>query len=123
MTGWPYTNHAGGQLRRSAVNRSLTPKRRSRVIENDEYAAFIRRAICAYSARVVTGDIDAITAMAAIAADFDTALHQAITGLRSLGYSWTEIAARLGVTRQAAQQHWGGGKLTPGNQRRGGDAA
>ena len=24
------------------------------------------------------------------------------------GYSWAEIAARLGVTRQAAQQRWGG---------------
>ena len=25
----------------------------------------------------------------------------------SFGYSWADIAARLGVTRQAAQQRWG----------------
>jgi predicted transcriptional regulator len=29
-----------------------------------------------------------------------------VIGLRRAGYSWAEIAARLGVTRQAAQQHW-----------------
>jgi hypothetical protein len=33
--------------RRSSVNRSLTPKRRNRVTENDEYAAFLTRALLA----------------------------------------------------------------------------
>ena len=50
---------------RSAVNKSLTPKRPRRVVENDEYAAFLRRVIRAYSRRVAAGDIDAITDMAA----------------------------------------------------------
>jgi hypothetical protein len=27
--------------------------------------------------------------------------------LRAAGYSWAEIGARLGITRQAAQQRWG----------------
>ena len=97
---------------RSGVNTSLTPNRRKRsrrYVENDDYAAFLRRAIRAYSRRVAIGDIDAITEMAALAADFDTALRDAITGLRaSHGYSWAEIAARLGITRQGAQQRWGG---------------
>ena len=35
------------------------------------------------------------------------AISQAVAGLHQAGYSWTEIAARLGVTRQAAQQRWG----------------
>lgn len=89
------------------VNYSLTLKRRRRPVENDEYAAFVRRAIRVYTARVATGDIDALTTMAAIAADFDTAIGQAITGLRGSGYSWADIAVRVGVTRQAAQQRWG----------------
>jgi hypothetical protein len=88
------------------VNTPLTPKRRSRVIENDDYAAFVRRVIRAYSRRVAAGDIEAITGMAALAADFDDAIGQAITGLRSFGYSWADIAARLGITRQGAQQRW-----------------
>jgi DNA-directed RNA polymerase specialized sigma24 family protein len=93
---------------RSSVNRSLTSKRRNRLIENDEYAAFVRRVIRAYSRRVAQGDIDAITDMAAASAELDTAIRQAVTGLRAKGYSWADIATRLGVTRQAAQQRWGG---------------
>ena len=92
----------------SSVNRPLTAKRRSRVVENDEYAAFARRVIAAYSRRVAGGDIEAITAMTALADDLDDAIRQAITGLRASGYSWADIAARLGITRQGAQQRWGG---------------
>ena len=92
----------------SAVNKSLTPNRPRRVVENDEYAAFLRRVIRAYSRRVAAGDIEAITVMAATADHMDAAIRDAITGLRSVGYSWADIALRLGVTRQAAQQRWGG---------------
>jgi len=94
--------------RDSGVNTSLTPKRRSRVVENDEYAAFVRRVIAAYSRRVADGDIEAITTMAHLADHLDAAIRQAITGLRQYGYSWADIALRLGITRQGAQQRWGG---------------
>jgi ribosomal protein S20 len=92
----------------SAVKNSLTPNRRRRAVENDEYAAFVHRVIRAYSRRVAAGDIEAITYMAATAREIDTAIRDAITGLRATGYSWADIALRLGVTRQAAQQRWGG---------------
>src|SRR5215470_19743945 len=91
-----------------SVNRSLTLKRSRRVVENDEYAAFLRRVIRAYSRRVGSGDIDAIAEMAALADHLDAAIGDAITGLRAIGYSWADIALRLGVTRQAVQQRWGG---------------
>ena len=96
--------------RRSRVNRSLTPKRRKRVTENDEYAAFVRRAIRAYSRRVGSGDIDALADMTRLAAHLDQAITDAVTSLRTGpgGYSWADIALRLGITRQAAQQRWGG---------------
>lgn len=92
---------------RSAVNQRLTPKRRRRHVENDNYAAFLRRVIRAYSRRVAAGDIDAITNMAAMSEEIDAAIRQAIVGLRRSGYSWADIAARLGITRQGAQQRWG----------------
>jgi hypothetical protein len=88
------------------VNSALTLKRRRQVVENDEYAAFVRRVLAAYSRRVAAGDIEAIADMANIARDIDTALRHAIAGLRAYGYSWADIAARLGVTRQGAQQRW-----------------
>ncbi len=94
--------------RRSGVNRSLTAKRRKRVTENDEYAAFLTRALRAYSRRVAAGDIDALAAMATLATDLDHAMTKAITELRArYGYSWADIGTRLGITRQAAQQRWG----------------
>ena len=94
---------------RSAVNRALTPRPRRRATENDEYAAFARRVLRAWARRVAAGDIDAITDMAAAVGELEDAMRQAVAGLRRKEYSWAEIAARLGVTRQAAQQRWGGG--------------
>ena len=99
---------AAPAVRPLGVNISLTPKRPRRVVENDEYAAFARRVIAAYSRRVASGDIDAIAEMAALADHLDAAIGDAITGLRAIGYSWADIALRLGVTRQAVQQRWGG---------------
>jgi hypothetical protein len=94
--------------RRSSVNRSLTAKRRRRVVENDDYAAFIQRVIRAYSRRIASGDIDALTGMANLSGDLDHAIAEAITALRTRhGYSWADIGHRLGITRQAAQQRWG----------------
>jgi hypothetical protein len=93
---------------RPTVNRALTPGRRRRVTENDEYAAFARRVLRAWARRVAVGDIDAITDMAAAVGELEDAMRQAVAGLRRKGYSWAEIATRLSVTRQAAQQRWGG---------------
>src|SRR5690349_18337123 len=94
--------------RRPGVNRPLTPRRARRVVENDEYTAFLGRAIRALGRRVSGGDIDAITDMARLSGDLDNAIRLAVAGLRSRGYSWAEIGTRLGVTRQAAQQRFGG---------------
>ena len=93
---------------RSGVNDTLTPNRPRRHVENDDYAAFVDRVIRAYARRVATGDIEALTHMATTADQLDNAIRDAITGLRAYGYSWADIGTRLGVTRQAAQQRWGG---------------
>jgi len=45
--------------------------------------------------------------MTDLSEEIDAAIGQAVTGLRSFGYSWAEIGTRLGITRQAAQQRWG----------------
>ena len=89
------------------VKNPLTPNRAGRVRENDEYAAFARRVLRAYARRVATGDVEALTLMTDLAAEIDTAISQAVQGLRGFGYSWAEIGSRLGITRQAAQQRWG----------------
>jgi hypothetical protein len=92
----------------STVKPRLTPHRRRDVVENDAYAAFTQRVIRAYARRVATGDVEALTDLVSLATQLDNAILQAVTGLRACGYSWTEIATRLGITRQAAHQRWGG---------------
>jgi hypothetical protein len=94
----------------------LTFRRPRRVVENDEYTAFLSRAIRALGRRVYGGDIDAITDMAQLSGDLDNAIRLAVNGLRSRGYSWAEIGTRLGVTRQAAQQRWGSAAQQQGDQ-------
>jgi hypothetical protein len=98
---------AGDCAGRSSVKARLTPNRRRRPVENDEYAAFVRRVIRGHARRVAAGDVDALADMTGLSAELDDAITQAVTGLRNIGYSWAEIAARLDVTRQAAQQRWG----------------
>ncbi len=80
--------------------------RRRRVVENDDCAAFPRRVLAAHARRIGHGDIEGLATLAALAADIDTALHTAVTGLRAAGYSWADVAARLGVTLQAAEQRF-----------------
>jgi hypothetical protein len=92
----------------SAVKPGLTSDRRRRGVENDEYAAFIRRAVRAYGRRVSTGDIEALADLVALSLHVDRAVADAVGGLRGFGYSWADLAHRLGITRQAAQQRWGG---------------
>jgi hypothetical protein len=107
QTGAPGPSPQGHPDGPNTVNESLTSNRARRVVENDQYAAFARRILRAYARRVAAGDIEAIAYMAALADETDRAIRCAITGLRGYGYSWAEIGARLGVTRQAAQQRWG----------------
>ena len=102
--GPSHQGRAGGP---DTVKNPLTVKRPGRVRENDEYVAFARRVLRAYARRVATGDVEALTLMTDLADEIDTAIGQAVKGLRAFGYSWAEIGSRLGVTRQAAQQRWG----------------
>lgn len=96
----------------NTVTHTLTPRipaqKRRDVVENTEFAAFARRIIRAHGRRVATGDVEALRDLVALSADLDQAITDAVVGLRAFGYSWAEIGSRLGISRQAAQQRWGG---------------
>jgi hypothetical protein len=64
--------------------------------------------IRAHARRIADGDVDGLADLLALRDELDTTTRRAVTGLRGFGYSWGEIASRLGTTRQAAQQRWGG---------------
>jgi hypothetical protein len=82
-------------------------RRRRNVVENDDYAAFTRRILTAHGRRIGRGDIEGLADLAELSSLVDDALTHAVTGLRAAGYSWADIASRLGITRQAAHQRWG----------------
>jgi hypothetical protein len=100
-------SHQAASGSKNTVKPRLTANRPRRVVENDDYGAFARRILAAYARRVASGDVEALSQMAALVTDLDEAIGQAVTGLRDFGYSWAEIGLRLGITRQAAQQRWG----------------
>jgi hypothetical protein len=108
VNGYDSTSPAASPASQNTVKNRLTPNRRRRLVENDEYAAFVCRVLRAYARRVADGDVEALTLMTDLSDEIDTAIGQAVTGLRGFGYSWAEIGSRVGVTRQAAQQRWGG---------------
>jgi len=59
--------------------------------------------------RIAEGDVECLADLLDLAHELDAATGTALEGLRGFGYSWAEIAARLGTTRQAAQQRWDDG--------------
>lgn len=92
----------------SSPNRSpRRPRRRRSQVENLDYAAFATRIIRAHGRRIAQGDIEALPDLLDLADELNAATSHAVTGLRAFGYSWADIASRLGTTRQAAQQRWG----------------
>jgi hypothetical protein len=101
------TSPADQLPRPGPVKAGLTPKRPRRQVENDEYGAFVRRILRAYSRRVGDGDVEVLVLLVGLAEEIDAAMAEAVKGLRGRGYSWAEIGARLGISRQAAQQRWG----------------
>jgi hypothetical protein len=108
LNGHATTSHPAASPGPDAVKNPLTANRAGRVVENEEYAAFARRVLRAYARRIATGDVEALTLMLGLSAEIDDAITEAVKGLRGFGYSWAEIGSRLGITRQAAQQRWGG---------------
>ena len=84
-------------------------KRTKRHSENTEFDAFARRILRAYGRRVASGDIEALRSLSGLAAELDAVTRLAVTQLRKppYSYSWSEIADRLGISKQAAQQRYG----------------
>jgi len=87
------------------VNRTLT--RRRRYVDTQDYAAMVRRILRAYATRVAQADDPDLTEMVELRTILDDLIADAIAGLRSHGYTWTQIGAALNITKQAAQQRYG----------------
>jgi hypothetical protein len=99
-------------MSKNNVKSALTPKPRKRSrrqVENAQFDAFVRRILRAYARRVGAGDVEALRALSLLSSEVDAVSRLAVAGLRQApySYSWSEIADRLGVSKQAAQMRYG----------------
>jgi hypothetical protein len=77
------TSPAGQLPRPNSVKAGLTSKRPRRQVENDKYGAFVRRVLRAYARRVGYGNVEALALMTNLADEIDTAIAEAVNGLRT----------------------------------------
>lgn len=75
--------------------------------ETTEYLAMLRRLFRAAARRVADADEVELRELLELRDEFDTAIGDAIAGMRARGMSWAYIAQATGTTRQAAQMRWG----------------
>ena len=96
-------------MNKNTVKPALTRKRAKRTVENNAFDAFTRRILRAYARRVASGDVEALRTLIDLSTELDAVTRLAVTGLRRAPYhySWSEIADRLGVSKQAAQMRYG----------------
>lgn len=91
---------------------SLSVKRRK---ETPEYAGMVRRVTAGLGHRVASGDIASLPLLEVQRVWSEAVMGLAIQSLvEKHGYSWTEVARELGVSRQAARQRWGRGQPRAG---------
>lgn len=77
-------------------------------LEGGEFEAFIRRCIRSWARAGGDGNPSALAHLRGVRAEADRALGVTARALHDQhGYSWTEIAGWLGISRQAAHQRWG----------------
>lgn len=80
--------------------------KRGKTYEAPDMIAFMRRMGQAMVRRAAEGDREILSALATAQRDLDRALVDAARAAHARGYSWTEIADELGISRQAARQRF-----------------
>jgi hypothetical protein len=81
--------------------------RNGRYSSNADFAAMVRRMLRAMARRAAVADPEDLAMLIEMRADLDTAIADAVAGLRASGFTWESISEATGTTRQAACQRWG----------------
>jgi len=78
----------------------------TRASDTAEYTAFVRRILKAHAKRTADADPEDLADLVGLLGDVNRAMDTAVKGLRDSGFSWAQIAAATGTTRQAAHARW-----------------
>jgi hypothetical protein len=74
--------------------------------EAPELGGMLRRMAAAMARRAGEGDLDALVELCEVERAVGSSIKAGAQDAHSFGYSWTDIAAALGLTRQAARQRF-----------------
>jgi hypothetical protein len=102
------TQGTPGPQRGNGVNTDATAKPRTRPKDVTEYGKFVNRMLRAFGRRAAAEDPWVIRDMLDARAELDKSIQAAVTALHKAGYSWAQIGAEIGMTRQAVHKRWGG---------------
>jgi hypothetical protein len=91
-------------------------RREERVVEAADFGAGTLRMMRTYARRVGASDIEELAALWEIREAADNAMVDVVDGLRAAGFSWAQMASRVGVSRQALTQ-WRGRRPDQNGQR------
>ena len=75
-------------------------------VENDAYAAMLRRMHRAYGKRIGAHGVEDLTEALAVLESLKEAIQGGVDRLREMGYSWDEIGRAAGMARQSAWERW-----------------
>ncbi len=75
-------------------------------VETPAYGSFLERILTAMGRRVGQGDPEDLRDLLRIAAFLDQVVADAVQQIHAR-YSWTQIGAAAGITKQSAQERWG----------------
>lgn len=76
--------------------------------ETSDYLAAVSRMIRRAGERVAVADMEQLEQLLALRSDLEDAIAAAVPGvIDNGGYSWTDIGAAAGITRQSAHERWG----------------
>lgn len=83
------------------------PAPKAHRVETTEYAAMLQRMVRAYGHRLADADPTELADAVRLQRQLEDTIGQAVVRMRqNYGFSWADIAAELGTTRQAAQQRY-----------------
>ena len=84
------------------------PRRRGRRgrVESAEFLAFLRRILVAAGRRGIEMDPEDFAELIKLHDELSRAVVAAVVNMRGNAFTWTEIAAAAGITRQSAHERW-----------------
>lgn len=76
-------------------------------VDTPEYVRFVRRVLQAMRQRRAQFEPEHLGELSTLARELSAVIADVVISCREAGYTWDDIGAAVGTSKQAAQQRWG----------------